>query len=188
MVRYCTILDHIVKFVSLPDSRRSKNYTFEFVAEINEDFPDDIFTESRASLFHALIVDESTDIAAHKVIVLHFKYRSPNSLVCKTVFGRIIQLTACHALALEEAVKEFYNEHKIDINRLVMLTSDGTSVILGRWNRLAALSKRTVHQLSEQHCVAHREDLALTASWKNISLLKNIEVPLRIVYTLASLL
>ena len=56
----------------------------------------------------------------------------------------------------------------------------------GRWNGLAALLKRTVLHLSKQHCVAHREDLALTASWKNKSLLKNIKVLLRTVYTLFS--
>jgi len=36
---------------------------------------------------------------------MYFKYRSPNALVYKTVFGGIIQLTACHAQALEQAIK-----------------------------------------------------------------------------------
>ena len=98
------------------------------------------------------------------------------------MFGGTIQLTAYHAQALEKTIKEFYNEHDIDINRLVMLTSDGASVMLGRWNALTALLKRTVPHLSELHCVAHKEDLALTASWKDNSLLKNIEVLLRTVY------
>ena len=57
-----------------------------------------------------------------------------------------------------------------------MLTSDGASAMLGRWNALAGLLKRTASHLSEQHCVAHREDLALTASWKDNNLLKNVEV------------
>jgi len=100
------------------------------------------------------------------------------------VFCGIIQLTACHAL--EQAMKEFYNQHAIDLNRLVILTSDDASVMLGRWNGLAALLKRTVPNLSDQHCVAHREDLALTASWKDNNLLKNIEVLLCTVYTLFS--
>ena len=107
----------------------------------------EIFAELRASLFHALIVDESTDIAVHKVLVLYFKYRSPNSLVYKRVFCGIIQLTACHAL--EQAMKEFYNQHAIDLSRLVMVTSDGASVMLRRWNGLAAFLKRTVPHLSE---------------------------------------
>ena len=186
MLSVQTIHDHIGKFVSPPDSWRSKNYTFEFVAAINEVVADEIFTKLRASLFHTLIVDESTDIAVHKVLVLYFKYRSPNSLVYKTVFGGIIQLTACHAQALEQAVKEFYNEHEIDLNRLVMLTSDGASAMLGRWNGLAALLKRSVPHLSEQHCVAHRKELALSASWKDNSLSKKLDVLLRTVYTLFS--
>ena len=102
------------------------------------------------------------------------------------MFGGIIQLTACHAQALKQAIKEFYNDHEIDINRLNMLTCDGATVMLGPWNESAALSKHTVPHLSEQHCVARREDLA--ASWKDNSLLKNIEVFLRTVYTLFSLL
>jgi len=85
MLSVKTIHDHIGKFVSLPDSWGSKNYTFEFVAAINEVVANEIFTELRASLLHTLIVDESTDIAVHKVLVLYFKYRSPNSLVYKTI-------------------------------------------------------------------------------------------------------
>ena len=67
MLSVQTIYDHVGKFVSLPDSWRSKNYTFEFVAAINEVVADEIFTELRAFLFHTLIVDESTDIAVHKM-------------------------------------------------------------------------------------------------------------------------
>ena len=186
MLSVQTIHDHIGKYVSLPDTWPSKNYTFQFVAAINKVVAHEIFTKLRASLFHTLIADESTDIAVHKVLVLYFNYRSPNSLVYKTVFGGIIQLTECHAQALEKAIKEFYIEHEIDLNCLVMLTSNGAAVMQGRWNGLAALLKRTVLHLSEQHCVAHREDLALTASWKDNNLLKNIEVLLRTVYTLFS--
>ena len=50
-----TIHDHIGKYVSLPDSWRSKNYTFEFAAAINEAVADEIFTELRSSLFHTLL-------------------------------------------------------------------------------------------------------------------------------------
>ena len=92
---------HIGKFVSPLDSWRSKNYTFEFVTAINEVVADDIFTELRASLFRTFIVDESTDIAVHKVLALYFKYCSLNSLVYKTVFGDIIPPRACHAPPLE---------------------------------------------------------------------------------------
>ena len=67
MLSVQTIHDHIEKYVSLPDSWRSKNYTFEFVAAINKVVADEIFTKLRAYIFHTLIVDENTDIAVHKV-------------------------------------------------------------------------------------------------------------------------
>ena len=120
------------------------------------------------------------------MLVLYFKHCSPNWLLYKTVFGGIIQLIACNAPALKKAIKGYYSDHQIDINRLVMLTSDVVSVVLGRWNGLAALVIRTVPHLSEQHCVAHRKDLALTDSWKDNNLLKDIEVLLHTVYTLFS--
>ena len=107
MLSVQTTRNHIGKYVLLPDSQQSKNYAFEFVATINDVVADNVFTELRVSLFHTLIVDESTDIEVHKVLVLYFKYHSPNSLVYKTVFGGIIQLIACHAQALEQAIKEF---------------------------------------------------------------------------------
>ena len=58
--------------------------------------------------------------------------------------------------------------------------------MLGRRKGLAALLKAKVTHLVEQHCVAHREDLALSDAWKDVSLFKNIEVLLRTVYTLFS--
>ena len=136
---YTTISESIFHY-------QTAGITFEFVAAINEVVADDIFTELRASLFHTLIVDESNDIAVHKVLVLYFKYRFPNLLVYKTVFGGIIHLTACHAPALEQAIKEFYNEHEIDINCLVMLTFDGrpTSAFAGSMDWISGLQWRLV--------------------------------------------
>ena len=52
------------------------------------------------------------------MLVLYFKYGSPNSLLYKTVLEEIIQLTACNALALEKAIKGYYSDHQININPL----------------------------------------------------------------------
>ncbi|XP_059179040.1 E3 SUMO-protein ligase KIAA1586-like [Physella acuta] len=174
------------KYVSIPDSWRSKNYAFEFVEAINKVVVKNILTELRVASFHTLIVDESTDITVHKMLILYFKFRPVNSLLYKTVFGGIIQLTACDASALEAAITQYYTEHQLDMNRMVMITSDGASVMLGRRKGLAALLKAKVPHLVEQHCVAHREDLALSDAWKDVNLFKNIEVLLRTVYTLFS--
>ena len=55
--------------------------------------------------------------------------------------------------------------------------------MLGRRNGVAALIRANVSHLTEQHCVAHREDLGINDAWGKVSLMKNIETLLRTVYT-----
>ena len=64
-----------------------------------------------------------------------------------------------------DAITKFYADHALDMNKMVMFTSDGASVMLGRHKGAAALLKRQVPHLTEQHCVAHREDLGIDDAW-----------------------
>lgn len=72
------------------------------------------------------------------------------------------------------------------MNRIVMFTSDGASVMLGKCNGVAAILRQSIPHMLEQHCVAHREDLAIDDAWKEIPLIKDIETLIRTVYTLFS--
>ena len=49
---------------------------------------------------------------------------------------------------------------------------------------MAAILKREIPHLCEQHCVAHREDLAVENAWEELLLMQNIETLLRTVYTI----
>ena len=69
---------------------------------------------------------------------------------------------------------------------MVMLTSDGASVMLGRVNGVTAQLQRQVPHLAKQHCVAHREDLGITNAWEKIKLMSDIETLMRTVYTIFS--
>ncbi|CAM2117752.1 unnamed protein product [Caretta caretta] len=65
---------------------------------------------------------------------------------------------------------------------MVMFTSDGASVMLGKLNGVAAQLKRDIPHLVQQHCVAHREDLGMSNPWKEVKLIKDIEILMRTVY------
>lgn len=41
------------------------------------------------------------------------------------------------------------------MNRIVMFTSDGASVMLGKCNGVAAILRQSIPHMLEQHCVAH---------------------------------
>lgn len=177
------IHDHMAKYVSIPESWRSKNYAFEFVNSINEIVQNETMCSVKNAPWHTLIVDESTDISVHKMLVLYIKYRKENDVNYKTVFGGIIQLTACTARDIVQAITQFYSKHGLDLQRMVMLTSDGATVMLGKHNGVAALLKRQIPHLTEQHCVAHREDLGIDDAWKNVPMMRDVETLLRTVYS-----
>ncbi|KAM3593003.1 uncharacterized protein V6R79_003550 [Siganus canaliculatus] len=177
------IHDHMAKYVSIPESWRSKNYAFEFVNSINEIVQNETMCSIKNAPWHTLIVDESTDISVHKMLVIYIKYREENDVNYKTVFGGIIQLTACTAQDIVQGITQFYSEHGLDMQKMVMLTSDGASVMLGKHNGVAALLKRQIPHLTEQHCVAHREDLGIDDAWKNVPLMRDVETLLRTVYS-----
>ena len=177
------IHDHMANYVSIPESWRSKNYAFEFVNSINEIVQNETMRNVKNAPWHTLIVDESTDITVKKMLVLYIKYREKNEINYKTVFGGIIQLTACTAHDIVQAITQFYSKHGLDLQRMVMLTSDGASVMLGKHNGVAALLKRQIPHLTEQNCVAHREDLGIDDAWKDVPLMRDVETLLRTVYS-----
>ncbi len=65
---------HLAKYVSLPDSWRSKNYAF---ASINGGVQAETLESEKC---HMLIVDESTDITVHKMLVLYNKFRKQSQV------------------------------------------------------------------------------------------------------------
>ena len=69
---------------------------------------------------------------------------------------------------------------------MVMFTSDGAAVMLGRRNRVAAKLKERIPHLVQQHCVAHREDLGIADTWKEVKLLQDIETLIRTIYSMFS--
>ena len=180
------IHEHVAKYVEIPENWRSKNYAFEFVECISFVLKTELMSELRKSAFHTLIIDESTDISVQKMLIVYFKYRPKQEIVSKTIFGGIVNLSQCNSISIVTAIKQFYSENDLDLQKMVMFTSDGASVMLGKNNGVAAILKREIPHLCEQHCVAHREDLAVEGAWKELSLMQDIETLLRTVYTMFS--
>lgn len=180
------IHEHMEKYIYIPKNWRSKNYAFEFVECINFVIQKQFLEELRESSFHCLIVDESTDISTHKALILYIKYRPKNSFDYKTVFSGILKLTGCTSSFIFQAIDDFYINNNINMRDMVMFTSDGASVMLGKNNGVATLLRRRIPHLSQQHCVAHKEDLGIDDAWKQVPLMNGIETLLKTVFTMFS--
>ena len=132
-------------------------------------------SELRKSAFHTLIIDNSTNISVQKMVIIYFRYRAETEIVSKTIFERIVKLSVYNSISIVEAIKQFYNGNGLDLPKMVMFTSDGEPVMLGKNNGLATILKREIPHLCEEHCVAHRENLAVEDGWKELSLMQHIE-------------
>ena len=181
-----SIHEHVAKYVEIPENWRSKNYAFEFVECISFVLKLELMTELRNSAFHTLVIDESIDISIPKMLIVYFKYRFETEIVCKTIFDGITKLSECNSISIVTAIKQLYNENDLNLQKMVMLASDSASVMLGKNNGVAAILKREIPHLYEQHCVAQREELAVEDAWKELSLMQDIETLLRTVYTMFS--
>jgi len=185
-VSILSVQDHIGKYVSIPESWHSKNYGFEFVECINAVVQKEVMHDLSNASYHTLVADESTDVSVTKMLILYAKFRPSNATIYKTVFAGILQLPTCDSTAITAAIQEFYATNNLDIQKMVMFTSDGASVMLGKNNGVAAQLRRDVSHLLEQHCVAHREELGIDDECKHVSLMKDIETLLYELSTLCS--
>ncbi|XP_060111233.1 uncharacterized protein LOC132583632 [Heteronotia binoei] len=184
MVSLPKIHDHMAKYVNIPASFRNQNDALAFLECINSTVKSEILNEIQESPFHTLIIDESTDITVSKILIMYIKFRRTGSDLPKTAFAGIVKLAACNSAAIVDSIRRFYNENNLDMNRMVMFTSDGASVLLGNGNGVAAILRESIPHLLEQHCVVHQEDLGIDAGWEPIPFIKEVETLISTVYTL----
>ena len=183
----CQVInDHMSKYTKLSRSWWSKNYGFAFLKSINFVAREEAMQSIRQAACHTLIIDESNDISSNKMLISYIKYCTAVDcrLMTKTVFAGIIPLGRCDSHSILEEIKKFYITNNIDIQKMVMFTSDGAAVMLDKRNSVAKLLKNFVPHVIEQHCVAHREDLEIDDTWSKVSLMQDIETLVRTVYTM----
>ena len=129
----CQVInDHISKFTKLPRSWRGKNYGFEFLKSIDFFAKEEVMQSIRQATCHNLIIEESKNISSNKMLIMYIKHCTADDcrLMTKTVFAGIISLARCDSHSILEEIKKLYTTNNIDIQKMVMFTSDCTAVML----------------------------------------------------------
>ena len=86
---------------------------------------------------------------------------------------------SCNSEAITELVKQNLAACNLDINKLMDLSTDGASVMVGKNNGVAAKLRQRNSKLLNMHCVCHRLALACTDTCQELKYIREVEDVLR---------
>ena len=86
---------------------------------------------------------------------------------------------SCNSEAITELVKKDLAACKLDISRLMGLSTDGASVMVGKNNGVGAKLQQRNSKLLNMHCVCHRLALACTDTCQEFKYIGEVEDVLR---------
>ena len=152
----------------IKDISRGGNATYsshqivgEFIQCLASVTADAKLSRLRSSPFYSLMIDESTDTSVLSQLVIVAKYLLPSGDV-ETSFVHMCDIANGKAETIEEAVMAYIQNFDLNVNKLRAFGSDGSSVMVGKNNGVAAKLKIHQPRLLSIHCINHR--LALAAA------------------------
>ena len=138
---------------------RSERFVQEIISTIGEVVVRKICVILQNSPFFVLMIDETTDVAVMKQLVINARYIEDGAV--QTRFLSMMHIRDGTASTIFEAVTKLCDDWNLDIKeKMCCLGSDGASVMLGKKGGVAALLKARVPFMIANHCVAHRLALA----------------------------
>ena len=121
--------------------------------------------------FSAVLIDEFTDISISKRLSICVRFIHLGSPL--TAFLGNVELSDGHAHTITTALLSYLDQCNIDVSKCVSIATDGAYVMMGKRLGVGVQLKSKATPFSLQsHCVAHRLNLAITDSIKNIKPLK----------------
>ncbi len=153
----------------------------EFLIAIAKTIEDEIWKELSDVVAFGIMIDESTDITTTKHLDIYVSYVTKQGIF-KTRFLCLLPLTECDAKSITNVIIDIFKKKGV-LSKLVAFASDGTSVMLGKNEGVAAkLSRVCTYPLIVNHCVAHRLALACKDARKEIEFYKEAELLVKKIY------
>ncbi|XP_070542020.1 uncharacterized protein C17orf113-like [Ptychodera flava] len=150
----------------------------EAIAEVIDS---EIDRDIQNSGVYGIMVDESVDIAVHKVMSIVIRIVVGGE--AKNCFLGNVEVHDGKAETITNAVCDFLTARNIPLEYFVGFGSDGAAVMTGRLNGVAARLRRDVNSsLVSVHCAAHRLSLASSQAAKSIESLKKYQQVLNNLY------
>ena len=128
----------------------------------------------RQSPFFALCIDETTDVAVTKELIVYSRYIVDGEV--RTSFLKIMEMCDGTAITIADAITKLCTDLDLDmLHCFCGLGSDGASVMLGSRGGVSKLLRDKTPFLVSNHCIAHRLALACGQAANQIPYLKKFK-------------
>ena len=128
-------------------------------------------------------MDEVTDITVSSQLILFIQFWDQENSSITTMFlssqNALEDFASCNSEAITELVKKDLAACNLDISKLMGLSTDGASVMVGKNNGVAAKLRQRNSKLLNMHCVCHRIALACTDTCQELKYIWEVEAVLR---------
>ncbi|CAH1371494.1 unnamed protein product, partial [Tenebrio molitor] len=128
----------------------------------------------------SIIVDETTDIATKKSLVINCRFYNQDQRKIKDHFAELVEVENCSAESLFSAVKAFLDKNQVPYNNVVGFGSDNANVMMGEFNSVQQKLTEICPGIVVRGCGCH--SLHLVASHAAKKLPNVIEQFVRDVY------
>ena len=154
------------------NDKQAATFTYYIAETVKKDFANKLW---QAKMF-SVLNDSSTDISVTDEELVYVRYLEDVRPVTK--FLSIQALCKADAVAVVAAIdKAFLDETDMQpnewCNKTVRMSTDGASVMIGIRN--GVVTKIKVPHLISVHCVAHRLELGIKDSIKQVTYLAKVE-------------
>ncbi|XP_042418742.1 zinc finger MYM-type protein 1-like [Zingiber officinale] len=115
-----------------------------------------------------IIVDEARDESKREQVSIVLRFVDTNGFIQEHFFG-LIHVSDTAALTLKDAIYSSLAHYNLDVQNIRGQGYDGSSNMRGEFNGLQVLIIKDCRSAYYVHCFAHRLQLALVATLKNVT-------------------
>lgn len=134
----------------------------------------------------SVLLDESTSLSKKSCLIVYIRSLLPGYSQPITFFLDLVELQSSTALGIKEALLSCLTRAGFDLEycnkNWLGITTDGCSTMLGRQNGLVVQLQAQFKNLIPWHCAAHRLELAVADSLKDVTASNSFRVFLEQLY------
>ena len=155
----------------MQETYRNEKQAVIFIHFIAEIYKANLVEQVKSSELFSLLIDSSTDVAVIDEEIMYLRLIENGRPVTKYFSIQALERGNAEGIlnAIDHAFeKELNFEHNQWCEKVVGFGSDGASVMVGHRGGVSALIKRGIPHLMSIHCIAHRLELGIKGTIKDV--------------------